>query len=296
MDHPSSQRRRHAFTLIELLVVIAIIGVLIGLLLPAVQKVRDAANRARCQNNLKQMALALHNYHSTNEILPSGDNTANFTAFHVYLLPYMEQEGLYRQFNLAAMYTANLAAGLARIPNYMCPASTELYTQFGSGEWSSGQPTWTNHYYGVAGPVGTNPVTGKAYQVLATSQGGIAQEGVLYQDSKVRLTDIIDGTSNTLMLGEMSWTSNNGYRTWIRGHCCAINDMVSCRNVAYTINSTPYNGSNNFNSMSFGSMHGGEGASFAMADGSVRFLSQNVNMGAYVATASRDGGENLALD
>jgi prepilin-type N-terminal cleavage/methylation domain-containing protein/prepilin-type processing-associated H-X9-DG protein len=296
MTRPSFQRSRRAFTLIELLVVIAIIGVLIGLLLPAVQKVRDAANRTRCQNNLKQMALALHNYHSGNEILPAGDNTKNFTAFHVYLLPYMEQTDLYRQFNLNANYAANLSEGLSRIPNYMCPASTELYTQYGNGEWASGQPTWTNHYYGVAGPVGTDPATGQPYQVLATSQGGIAQEGVLFQDSKVRFTDIIDGTSNTLMLGEMSWTSNNGYRTWIRGHCCPINDMVSCRNVTYTINSTPYNGSNNFNNMSFGSMHGGAGANFAMADGSVRFLSQDVNMGAYLAAASRNGGENLALD
>src|SRR5438105_5915867 len=103
---------RRAFTLIELLVVLAIVGVLIGLLVPAVQKVREAANRMKCSNNLKQIGLALHNYHSTQKTFPAGADANGFSV-HCYLLPYIEQDNLYRQINFTVS-TGNAANAAAR--------------------------------------------------------------------------------------------------------------------------------------------------------------------------------------
>src|SRR5881275_961349 len=99
MRHP--RLHRTAFTLIELLVVIAIIGILIGLLLPAVQKVREAANRMRCANNLKQLGLGLHNFHGAYGAFPKAGKLSNELSWHVFILPFMEQEALYRQFSFA---------------------------------------------------------------------------------------------------------------------------------------------------------------------------------------------------
>ncbi len=293
------RRRAPGFTLIELLVVIAIIGILIALLLPAVQKVREAANRMKCQNNLRQMALALHAYHDVNDRLPPGvaAGLGTFLSFHVSILPYLEQNNLYQKFNFNARYdsAANLALGLVLVPVYQCPSATQLTTEYGSGEWSGGQPTLTNHYYGVAGPIGTNPQTGQDYSYRTTNQGNEASQGVLGIGTMVRLTDITDGTSNTLMLGEMSWTKANYYRVWTRGtYDDSTNpdrDTTCCRNVANALSSTPYNGSDNANNTSFGSEHTGGGANFALADGSVRWVSQGISLPTYLSVASYNGGE-----
>src|SRR4051812_12991519 len=173
MNAASRPTRRRGFTLIELLVVIAIIAILIALLVPAVQKVREAAARTQCQNNVKQIALAIHGYHDANKILPSGvlKNNANYLSFTVHILPYLEQEDLFKQFDMKQAYSGatNLPLGLIKVPVYQCPVAQELHTQYGSGEWAGGtQITWTVHYYGVAGPLGTNPANGKAYSFLTT--------------------------------------------------------------------------------------------------------------------------------
>jgi prepilin-type processing-associated H-X9-DG protein len=246
------------------------------------------------------MALALHGYHDAYLILPPGAkaNSQDMFSFHVFILPYMEQANLYNQFSLNQSYdsAANLPLGLVVPPTYLCPSSVQLYTQYGAGEWAGGtQITFTTHYYGVAGPIGTNPATGAAYAALTTNQGNEATQGVLGMGSAVRMTDIKDGTSNTLMLGEMSWTNANYYRVWHRGTYSddQDRDTTCCRNVANAISSTPYDGSSNANDTSFGSQHAGNGANFALADGSVRWVDIQISMGVYLSVASYNGGETI---
>lgn len=292
--------RSRGFTLIELLVVIAIIAVLIALLLPAVQQAREAARRTQCKNNMKQFGLALHNYHDTFLTFPpggfyQGTNIGTGMGWQVGVLPYLDQAPLYNQFNfnvVAYNDASNLPFGLKSPPSYYCP-SGQMDKSGNSGEWIGGT-TQTNsvHYYGIMGPIGTNPKTGVAYTVspLLPGQGGFSTQGLMQRNANRRMGDIIDGTSNTLAIGEMSWIGTNCYRIWIRG--CDSNACGGTKNIQYSINSTPYNGGGNFNSVSFGSQHVG-GAHFLNADGSVAFISQNIDMGVYLSLASINGGETV---
>jgi prepilin-type N-terminal cleavage/methylation domain-containing protein len=180
--------RRSAFTLIELLVVIAIIGILMGLLLPAVQKVREAANRMKCTNNLKQIGLALHSYHDSQRSFPPGGD-ANGIAVHCYLLPYLEQDNLYKSINftLSANDPANAAARATIVSTFLCPSDpvTVLPT---------GNPG--NNYranYGVS-IVNSYPTAVNA--TMPPPDGGF------WTSSPYRIADIIDGTSNTAAFSE----------------------------------------------------------------------------------------------
>ncbi|QEL17958.1 DUF1559 domain-containing protein [Limnoglobus roseus] len=292
---------RRGFTLIELLVVIAIIAILIGLLLPAVQKVREAAARAKCQNNLKQIGIGLHAYHDANGRFPAGATVANGLSWRVYVLPYVEQDSLYKLFDLGAGAwnggtnregPNKMVHALNRISVFNCPSVPVIQASNGSSTLVDGRKTFTSDYHGVAGPKGTNPVTGAAYAVDAnpTGNGGFALQGILGKDTKTRFASTIDGTSNTLMVGEVSvkWNSNileSDGADWVRG--MSGNGMAGCRNVQNAIN-TPYTGV--YNDISFGSPHNG-GAQFAMGDGSVRFVQATVDLVVLKATASMDGGE-----
>ena len=303
-----TRTRRPGYTLIELLVVIAIIAILIGLLLPAIQKVREAANRAKCSNNLKQIGLGLHNIHDVNGGFPPAGERLNQLGWHVYLLPYVEQDNLFRQFNLTTSGAYTIAPGRrelgqVRMNLYLCPSSPRERPD-NSGihvghppEFeppTSGTPPYTTHYYGVLGPKGTNPATGQPYRWLNSGgHGGFAMQGVFQQEMRTRIADVTDGTSNSLAVGEISWVNNvsgTRYRTWIRG-CHNSTACSSARNVVIAIN-TP--GIATFDDISFGSMHPG-GTHFAMADGSVHFVSQTISLGVYYSLASRDGGEVAAL-
>jgi prepilin-type processing-associated H-X9-DG protein len=167
---------------------------------------------------------------------------------------------------------------------------------------NTGQAPYTVHYYGLTGPRGTNPVTGTAYPQSRCTHDGtpMATSGMFQPDqfadgkvAPIRLTDVTDGTSNTLMLGEMSWDSRFGtrYRSWLRGGEAVGCYCVGARNATNAINAAvkaPLIAQ--YNEVPMGSMHTG-GANFALGDGSVRFIRESIDMATYRALASRNGGE-----
>jgi prepilin-type N-terminal cleavage/methylation domain-containing protein/prepilin-type processing-associated H-X9-DG protein len=200
---------RRGFTLIELLVVIAIIGVLIGLLLPAVQKVREAAARVKCTNNLKQMGLALHNYQAARGYFPPG-YTSNFPyvngesdmapgwGWATYILPYMEQDNLYRQLDLTQP-VQSYASIQTTIPMYLCPsdlvpdAGVQVLDQFST-------------LICLAGPSSYAACCGGDESDVSDPTG----LGVFYRNSRTKITDILDGTSQTFMIGERALGNSLG--------------------------------------------------------------------------------------
>jgi len=207
----TSLRNRSGFTLIELLVVIAIIAILIGLLLPAVQKVREAAARMSCSNNLKQLGLALHGYHDANNKMPPGCATDAppfgisgggwGSSWKVYILPYIEQDNIFKQwqFTGSSGYTNTTNLVLTHnltIKTYRCPSSPlpDFQTNLANG---GGYTRMFTSYMGIAGS--TLDSTQQA-----TGSGIISAGGILYPGSQVTMVGITDGTSNTIMVGEQS--------------------------------------------------------------------------------------------
>ncbi len=252
-----SPRRKSAFTLIELLVVIAIISVLIGLLLPAVQKVREAAARLKCQNNLKQIGLALHNYEGVYKRFPAayvttnpaldgtaygisyGDQYRNGTpgwAWGVLLLPFIEQDNLYRSFNLNEPCWApvNATAARTKVPAYLCPSATGgsdgFEVQREGADVRHGVPIARSdgsrvffahsHYVTNAGihqPWGRDTAYCYDYDTpepVASNGGSLARtDGPFYRNSKVTVAMVSDGLSNTVFIGEHSSILSN--KTWV---------------------------------------------------------------------------------
>jgi prepilin-type N-terminal cleavage/methylation domain-containing protein/prepilin-type processing-associated H-X9-DG protein len=238
--------RRRAFTLIELLVVIAIIGVLIGLLLPAVQKVREAANRIRCQNNLKQLGLAMHNYHGTIGCFPPAFAKPSNWGWSVWLLPYVEQTALYNQLNPTGTSISLNTATTAPLPVYTCasdpsPPANHFYSGYGRSN------------YAVSEQV---------------SDGG----------SAFRIELITDGTSNTLMIGERDMQHQVG-AIWAGRDANGVGGAIGRPN--WPIN-TPYAGGNTCcagdttcTRYAWSSLHPG-GANFVFCDGAVHFLTNAI--------------------
>ena len=304
MSTPTS-KIRSAFTLIELLVVIAIIAILIGLLLPAVQKVREAAARTKCQNNIKQLALSLHNYHDANSVLPAGGTggpAAGLTglSWHLMITPYIEQANVQNLFNLKQDYQSatNKPLQLNKVATLFCP-SQEIERSLVVGAANTqddvnGEKLYTTHYYGNGGPK-DGTATQYTEDNTYPAQGGHATQGVLGFNTKVKLTDISDGTSNTFLVGEISWKDAAHYRAWGRG--CDVPSGAACganKNLFTQLKVTKFT-AGNFNDVSYGSMHTG-GCNFANADGSVKFVRDSTPLNVLWAMASRNGGEVLNLD
>ncbi|OWK35523.1 DUF1559 domain-containing protein [Fimbriiglobus ruber] len=287
--------RRAGFTLIELLVVIAIIAILIGLLLPAVQKVREAAARTKCTNNLKQMGLALHAFHDTYQMFPSGYyNAGTFiqTGWQLQLLPYLEQSALWNQSltwltaNPGSTETNSFPACGFPMPMFICPSNTRPPT------FTSGPTYELTSYLGCAGTSSGNPVSG---------------DGVLYSMSKVRFTDITDGTSNTIAIGERPVTGDLNYGWGFSPYGTGAGDgdtvlgavdkslAVTMQDVATNVGLQTQRVPNNTSEIDgahFWSFHTG-GANFLYADGSVHFLAYSSNS-IFPQMCTRAGGEIFA--
>ncbi|CAN5381930.1 DUF1559 domain-containing protein [soil metagenome] len=323
----TGSRTRSAFTLIELLVVIAIIAVLIGLLLPAVQKVREAAARIKCANNIKQLALGIHNYHDAEKRFPKPTYQTPVVAspfsclsWHAMILPYLEQTGLAVAIdpNLQSYGVANtnVTLGAYEVPIFICPSYNVRESSSTIDSPSPGVMAKITHYVGNSGPKGTNPTTGQPYGINLNSgaggpQGGLATDGVLpYMPGvyggpttpyprmeSIRMAQITDGNSNTLMIFEVAWNglavSPGSHRAWQRGHAWN-NDSTGCKNVTNAMNTVKYNGGGNWNDISMGSNHT-NGCNVAFADGSIHFLRKNIDLNTVLLPlASRNGNESIS--
>jgi len=292
----AQSRSRDGFSILELLVSIGIIGMILALILPAVADSREAARRTQCSNHLKQIGLALHNYHDVHSSFPPGAIFSNELSWHVFILPQMDQGPLYAQFDFghgkyfsATPNGKGNPHGLERIHAYLCPSGDIEHSQTSLDKIGEQYP-WTTHYYGIMGPRGEKPGGGE-YR-LRSGFGPFGDQGLLSAASNKTIGDITDGASNTFVVGEISWSEANSYRTWVRG--VNGNPISGCKNVYTSIGQTFYNNGVGFNDISLGSEHPG-GTQVLMGDGGVRFLSDTIDLITYKAAASIDGAESEQL-
>jgi prepilin-type N-terminal cleavage/methylation domain-containing protein/prepilin-type processing-associated H-X9-DG protein len=291
---------RRAFTLVELLVVIAIIAILMALLVPAVQKVREASAQARCLNNLRQLAIAHHNYEGQHRHFSSAVNLPSpggswpaapdpnkWYGIYVALMPFIEQQALFNELVLTQASPQNVNAatptspGATIIPISICPSDAALPVP--ALITTSGCTLAVTSYAGNAGTTST-PAT-----------GATGTDGMFWINSKVRIREVTDGTSNTLLMGErtrfnlQTSSSAEAVGGWAWANSDSMEDFtLNCSQPMTQIRP----GATNTLSQ-FGSYHGGgTGANFSFADGSARFINASIDtLTVFVPICTRRGGE-----
>lgn len=333
LSKQNNKPRARGFTLIELLVVIAIIAILVALLLPAVQQAREAARRTQCKNNLKQAALALHNYHDVFNTFPIGNNSSVpngwGVSFWVGLLPYVEQANVFSQMTLEGLSPGYTGQGVGNtingplvrgktFPFLACPSSPLPMLKDTGG----GIQTQISQYAGIAGAVddaaggvffnsGSTPQLNSDNCCSCNVQGVHARGGVLVAIKAVRIAEITDGTSNVLVLSEQSdfaknaagqtvvITNNHG---WMMG-TANVSETTNQRhfnlttvryppNAVKVVGGTSLQGVCNNDGANNGvySAHTG-GVQAALADGSARFISENIDLTTLKRVSTRNDGQ-----
>jgi len=306
--------RPSAFTLVELLVVIAIIGILIALLLPAVQAAREAARRAQCTNNLKQIGLAMMNYEGTHKVFPAsrvssdGTNESGTSAF-VMILPFMEEQSLFDLFDFEvgvwpnnqsgypwlAPSNTNRQAIASRPDSYACPSDD---FEFFSQRSQAALAQWGLDFKGAA--VGSYATVAGHWGVAnanSLSQIKYENDGVFYYIMQHAIREITDGLSNTMFVGEVVEPDTaNSTNVWTKGN----READTHRSTSNPLNTWPGEGltitsGDRKDNGAFASKHPG-GANFCFGDGSVQFLSENIPLLLYQALSTRAGGETVNLN
>ena len=293
---------RQAFTLIELLVVIAIIAILIALLLPAVQQAREAARRTQCRNNLKQLGLALHNYHDVFTRFPSGwiavDNGIqsahdglNGAGWGTMILPFIEQSNLYSQFNAnVAIHDAlNLEFLDHTIATFRCPSDPQPERWEIEEEGSPGTVIVELPIANYIGAFGTEELDGcenAPGTAPVAADGQCRGNGMFYHNSGTRIRDITDGTTNTYMLGERRTKVADGWHSTWPGMVAEGEEAF--QRILGSADHVPNDPVAHLDD--FSSNHEG-GAQFVLGDGSVRFISESIDKALYQSLATIQGGE-----
>ena len=303
--------RKRGFTLIELLVVIAIIAILIALLLPAVQQAREAARRTQCKNNLKQIGIALHNYHDVHKLFPPGwigvedgqpaaHDGGNGAGWALQLLPHVEQAPLYKRWDPRHSIAEHENEELLTVslPGFLCPSDPQrriFHVDPEDGDHADDRVAALNQDHehedgeidmpsaSYVASFGTEELDGCEEIPEGTHCEG---DGVFYHDSSIGLSDIIDGTSSTIAVGERRSNSDLGwYSTWVG---VPPGGEEAFQRVLGAADHTPNHRDLHFDD--FSSWHTG-GTQFVFADGHVRFIGDGIDVEVYKAIATIRGRE-----
>jgi prepilin-type N-terminal cleavage/methylation domain-containing protein/prepilin-type processing-associated H-X9-DG protein len=325
----SSRRDRTAFTLIELLVVIAIIAVLIALLLPAVQAAREAARRSQCVNNLKQICLAAMNYESSVGSLPPGTKFQDWGTWVVFILPYLEQGMMANSFNFMGDYNSwtpsnlryggacNLTVTQAVIRTYECPSDQESAPLSGVQSFNYVANFGNTAMYEADGAIPGYPATLNTYSVgVLQTFNGFTYTGAPYQDiilGAIKLSAIRDGLSNTMLHSEcvqgqdqttplvydlrgfVHWWEACYFGTALLPNATAPDQVLGPYCIAPYLTNPPCT-PNLPNAIFAARSRHPAGVNVGMADGSVRFMKNSINLSVWQALGSTQGGEVISAD